>query len=70
MEDETLKTAARIALGGALIFACISHLSFASGDFPAQKNNVKRWVISLRYFSPPSFPEILHNSPADVRHLA
>ena len=41
MEDETLKTAARIALGGALIFACISHLSFASGDFPAQ---VPDWV--------------------------
>jgi len=41
MKDETLKTAARIALGGALIFAGISHLSFARRDFRAQ---VPDWV--------------------------
>lgn len=41
MKDETLKTAARIALGGALIFAGISHLSFARRDFRAQ---VPNWV--------------------------
>jgi hypothetical protein len=29
MKDETLKTAPRITLGGALIFAGISHLTFA-----------------------------------------
>lgn len=36
MKDETIKTAARIALGGALIFAGISHLTFARRDFRAQ----------------------------------
>jgi len=41
MKDETIKTAARIALGGALIFAGISHLSFARKDFRAQ---VPDWV--------------------------
>lgn len=41
MKDETLKTAARIALGGALIFAGISHLTFARKDFKAQ---VPDWV--------------------------
>lgn len=41
MKDETLKTAARIALGGALIFAGISHLTFAHRDFRAQ---VPDWV--------------------------
>ncbi len=41
MKDETLKTAARIALGGALIFAGISHLTFARKDFRAQ---VPDWV--------------------------
>jgi uncharacterized membrane protein len=41
MKDETLKTAARIALGGALIFAGISHLTFARKDFKAQ---VPNWV--------------------------
>jgi len=41
MKDETLKTAARIALGGALIFAGISHLSFARREFRAQ---VPDWV--------------------------
>lgn len=41
MKDETIKTAARIALGGALIFAGISHLSFARRDFRAQ---VPDWV--------------------------
>ncbi|SDD98070.1 Uncharacterized membrane protein [Mucilaginibacter pineti] len=41
MKNETLKTAARIALGGALIFAGISHLTFARKDFKAQ---VPGWV--------------------------
>jgi len=41
MKDETIKIAARIALGGALIFAGISHLSFARRDFRAQ---VPDWV--------------------------
>ena len=41
MEDETLKTAARIALGGALIFTGVSHLTFARRDFRAQ---VPDWV--------------------------
>lgn len=41
MKDETLKTAARIALGSALIFAGISHLTFARKDFKAQ---VPDWV--------------------------
>jgi len=41
MKDETLKTGARILLGGALIFAGISHLSFARRDFRAQ---VPDWV--------------------------
>jgi uncharacterized membrane protein len=41
MKDETLKTVARIALGGALIFAGISHLSFSRRDFRAQ---VPDWV--------------------------
>src|ERR1700712_352110 len=36
MKDETLKTAARIALGCALIFAGISHLTFARKAFKAQ----------------------------------
>lgn len=41
MKDETLKTADRIVLGGALIFAGISHISFARRDFRAQ---VPDWV--------------------------
>ncbi|MDP9078814.1 MAG: hypothetical protein M3O71_15400 [Bacteroidota bacterium] len=41
MKDENLKTTARIALGGALIFAGISHLTFARKDFKAQ---VPDWV--------------------------
>jgi len=41
MKEETIKTGARILLGGALIFAGISHLSFARRDFRAQ---VPKWV--------------------------
>ena len=41
MKEETLKTGARILLGGALILAGISHLSFARKDFRAQ---VPDWV--------------------------
>ncbi len=41
MKEETLKTTARIALGSALIFAGISHLTFARKDFRAQ---VPDWV--------------------------
>lgn len=36
MKDETIKTVARVALGGILIFAGISHLSFARNAFRAQ----------------------------------
>ena len=41
MKDETIKTGARILLGSALIFAGISHLTFARKDFRAQ---VPKWV--------------------------
>src|SRR5580704_4789817 len=41
MKDEALKTAARIALGTALVFAGASHLTFARKDFQAQ---VPDWV--------------------------
>lgn len=41
MKEETLKNAARIALGAGLVFAGISHLSFARKDFQAQ---VPDWV--------------------------
>ena len=41
MKEETIKTGARILLGSALIFAGISHLSFARKDFRAQ---VPNWV--------------------------
>jgi len=41
MKDENIKIAARIALGSALIFAGISHLTFAREDFKAQ---VPNWV--------------------------
>ncbi len=41
MKTNTLKTVARVALGGSLIFAGISHLSFARKDFRAQ---VPNWV--------------------------
>ncbi len=41
METEKLKTAARILLGGSLVFAGISHLTFARKDFKAQ---VPNWV--------------------------
>jgi len=41
MKEETVKTAARIALGSALIFAGIGHLSFARREFCAQ---VPDWV--------------------------
>jgi len=40
MKEETIKTAARIVLGGALLFAGISHLSFARRDFRAQVPNL------------------------------
>ena len=41
MNNKTIKTGARIVLGSALIFAGISHLSFARKDFRAQ---VPNWV--------------------------
>lgn len=41
MDEKTLKKIARIGLGGALIFAGISHLTFARKDFQAQ---VPDWV--------------------------
>lgn len=41
MKEETLKNVARITLGAALLFAGISHLSFARKDFQAQ---VPDWV--------------------------
>ena len=41
MKEETIKTAARIALGGALIFAGMSHLTFLRKEFQAQ---VPDWV--------------------------
>lgn len=41
MKDETIKKAARILLGANLIFAGISHLTFARKDFRAQ---VPDWV--------------------------
>jgi len=41
MKEETLKNAARVTLGAALIFAGISHLSFARKEFWAQ---VPDWV--------------------------
>ena len=36
MKEEDIKTAARIALGATLIFAGISHLTFARKEFQAQ----------------------------------
>ncbi|MDR6196422.1 hypothetical protein [Siphonobacter sp. SORGH_AS_0500] len=41
MENEKLTTAARLLLGGSLVFAGISHLTFARKDFKAQ---VPNWV--------------------------
>lgn len=41
MKEQALKTAARLTLGTALIFAGISHLTFARQDFRAQ---VPDWV--------------------------
>ncbi len=41
MKGKTLKTIARIGLGGALIFAGVGHLTFARKDFQAQ---VPDWV--------------------------
>ncbi|QEC75651.1 DoxX family protein [Mucilaginibacter ginsenosidivorax] len=41
MKDENIKTAARLLLGTGLIFAGISHLTFARKDFKAQ---VPDWV--------------------------
>ena len=41
MDTETIKKIARIGLGGTLIFAGISHLTFARKDFQAQ---VPDWV--------------------------
>ena len=41
MREETLKNVARITLGAALVFAGISHLTFARKDFQAQ---VPDWV--------------------------
>ena len=41
MDEKTLKKIARICLGGALIFAGVSHLTFARKDFQAQ---VPDWV--------------------------
>jgi hypothetical protein len=41
MDEETLKNVARITLGAALIFAGVSHLTFARNDFQAQ---VPDWV--------------------------
>jgi len=41
MNEETLKNIARVTLGAALIFAGVSHLTFARKDFQAQ---VPDWV--------------------------
>jgi uncharacterized membrane protein len=41
MEGKTLKKIARVLLGGSLIFAGVSHLTFARKDFQAQ---VPDWV--------------------------
>lgn len=41
MKEETIKTAARILLGAGLVYAGISHLSFARKEFRAQ---VPDWV--------------------------
>jgi uncharacterized membrane protein len=41
MNGKTIKTIARIGLGGMLIFAGVSHLTFARKDFQAQ---VPDWV--------------------------
>lgn len=41
MNEKTIKKIARIALGGALVFAGVSHLTFARKDFQAQ---VPDWV--------------------------
>jgi len=41
MDEKTIKKIARIGLGGILIFAGISHLTFARKDFQAQ---VPDWV--------------------------
>lgn len=41
MKEDTIKTAGRILLGAGLIFAGISHLTFARKDFKAQ---VPDWV--------------------------
>ena len=41
MDEKTVKKIARISLGGILIFAGISHLTFARKDFQAQ---VPDWV--------------------------
>lgn len=41
MKEETIKKSARILLGAGLIFAGISHLSFARRDFRAQ---VPDWI--------------------------
>ena len=41
MNDKTIKKIARIFLGGTLVFAGISHLTFARKDFQAQ---VPDWV--------------------------
>jgi uncharacterized membrane protein len=41
VKDENIKTAARLLLGAGLIFAGISHLTFARKDFKAQ---VPGWV--------------------------
>ena len=41
MKEENIKTAARVLLGASLVFAGISHLTFARKDFRAQ---VPNWV--------------------------
>ncbi len=41
MKEENIKTAARVLLGASLVFAGISHLTFARKDFRAQ---VPDWV--------------------------
>jgi uncharacterized membrane protein len=41
MKEKDIKTAARILLGASLVFAGISHLTFARKDFKAQ---VPDWV--------------------------
>jgi len=41
MKEENIKTAARVLLGASLMFAGISHLTFARKDFRAQ---VPNWV--------------------------